>query len=203
MEGMILSPFVGEMADGWLYEEEERALGRVAEVRRREFVTGRGCARRALAELGAVAGPVGRGAAREPIWPAGVVGSITHCRGYAAAAVAWAASYRSVGIDAEPNEALDGGVLAQIASEAERGHIARLGGAVCWDRLLFSAKESLYKAWYPLAGRWLGFEDARVSFEPAAQRFVADVLIDGPIARVTGRYAITAAHVVTCVAIDA
>ncbi len=36
-----------------------------------------------------------------------------------------------------------------------------------WDRLLFSAKESVYKAWFPLTGRWLGFEEAAITINPA------------------------------------
>ena len=65
------------------------------------------------------------GAKREPLWPAGVVGSITHCDGYRAAAVARATDLATVGIDAEPHEPLPDGVLAAIALPAEPPRAAR------------------------------------------------------------------------------
>jgi 4'-phosphopantetheinyl transferase EntD len=67
---------------------EKAALGRVSAIRRHEFTQARRCAHRALIELGFPAAPIVRGAHHEPIWPNGIVGSITHCRGYIAAAVA-------------------------------------------------------------------------------------------------------------------
>src|SRR6202034_758387 len=124
------------------------------------------------------------GARGEPRWPAGVVGSITHCAGYPACAVARTVDLVTVGIDAEPNEALPSGVLAEDASTRERERLrelARHEPAVCWDRLLFSAKEAVYKAWFPLAERWLGFEDATVSIDPAQGTFEARLLVSGPL----------------------
>lgn len=64
----------------------------------------------------------------------------------------------------------------------ERAAIDRLTASypeIHWDRLLFSAKESVYKVWYPLTERWLNFEEARLSFDPAESAFRAEVLIDG------------------------
>lgn len=60
-------------------------------------------------------------------------------------------------------------MLGLVASDGERAVVERLAAGrpgVPWDRLLFSAKEAVYKAWFPATGRWLGFADARV--EPAA-----------------------------------
>jgi 4'-phosphopantetheinyl transferase EntD len=51
---------------------------------------------------------------------------------------------------------------------------------VPWDRLLFCAKEAVYKAWFPLAGRWLGFEEAAITFAPDAGTFSARLLVPGP-----------------------
>src|SRR5262249_33599292 len=58
-----------------------------------------------------------------------------------------------------------------------------------WDRLLFSAKESVYKAWFPLARRWLGFEEADVTLDPAG-RFTARLLVPGPVSGFTGRWTV-------------
>jgi 4'-phosphopantetheinyl transferase EntD len=52
---------------------------------------------------------------------------------------------------------------------------------VAWDRVLFSAKESVYKAWFPLMRCWLGFEEACVSIDPADGTFTARLLVDGPV----------------------
>jgi 4'-phosphopantetheinyl transferase EntD len=89
----------------------------------------------------------------------------------------------TVGIDAEPNEPLPDGVLGEIARAEEREQLrelARLEPSVCWDRLLFSAKEAVYKAWFPLAERWLGFEDATLSLDLARGAFEAQLLVSGP-----------------------
>jgi 4'-phosphopantetheinyl transferase EntD len=89
------------------------------------------------------------------------VGSLTHCRGWRAAAVARRTDLGGLGIAAEPARALPAGVLARLARPAERDRVAARGAAhpgVAWDRLLFCAKEAVFKAWYPLVGQGLGFE---------------------------------------------
>ncbi|MER0243691.1 4'-phosphopantetheinyl transferase superfamily protein [Streptomyces sp. HSW2009] len=156
-----------------LFPEEAALLTRSVQKRRNEFTTVRACARRAMAGLGLPPTPVLPGKRGEPGWPEGVVGSMTHCDGYRAAALAPASVARSIGIDAEPHAPLPEGVLdvVSLAPERERGQqIARGawgGGPVHWDRLLFSAKESVFKAWYPLARRELDFSDAELTFEAA------------------------------------
>jgi 4'-phosphopantetheinyl transferase EntD len=167
-----------------LFEEERAAVGRAVDKRRREFATARGCARAALGLLGVEAGPIPSGERGEPLWPAGVVGSITHCDGYRAAAVARGGELASLGIDAEPNQPLPEGLLGDVAlpAEAERlRELARAVPAVHWDRLLFSAKEAVYKAWYPLAERWLGFEDAELTLDLGSASFSARLLVPGPL----------------------
>ena len=174
----------GDEAAVALFPEEAEAVGRAVEKRRREFATARGCARDALERLGVAAGPIPSGERGEPLWPAGVVGSITHCDGYRACAVARAGELTAIGIDAEPNLPLPAGLLGDVAlpEEAERlRELAAAAPAIHWDRLLFSAKEAVYKAWYPLAGRWLGFEDARLELDPAAGSFSARLLVPGPV----------------------
>lgn len=50
-----------------------------------------------------------------------------------------------------------------------------------WDRILFCAKESVYKAWFPLTHRWLNFTDAHVDIDPASGTFGARLLVKGPV----------------------
>ena len=173
----------GDVADAVLFAEEEAVVAQAVESRRREFASVRHCARRALAELGFEPAPILPGDKREPQWPAGIVGSMTHCAGYRAAAVAPAAAVASLGIDAEPAAPLPDGVFDLVTVEPERGPLAALGTVrpdVSWDRLLFCAKECVYKAWFPLTRRWLGFEEAQVTFGLDGT-FTARLLVPGPI----------------------
>lgn len=170
-----------ELVEVELFPEEERSMGRAVEKRRREFVTGRACAREALERLGVEPVAIPSGEHGEPLWPSGVVGSITHCRGYRACAAARAAEVRSLGVDAEVDEPLPAGVLEQVAFGRERAMVAEHGAGVCLDRLLFSAKEAIYKAWFPLARRWLGFEDVELTIDVAGGAFRARLLVPGPV----------------------
>ncbi len=157
-----------------LFPEERAALGQAVEKRRREFVTARACAREALAQLDLPPSPIASGERGEPRWPAGVVGSITHCAGFRACALARATDLAGLGIDAEPHAPLPEGVLGEIARAEERPLLTQLAHvypAVHWDRLLFSAKEAVYKVWFPIAACWLGFEDAVLTLDPVERTF--------------------------------
>jgi 4'-phosphopantetheinyl transferase EntD len=172
-----------EELDARLYPEEEMIVARAVEKRRREFTTARACAREALAQLGEPAQPIPSGSRGEPLWPPGIVGSITHCDGYRACAVARSCDLATVGVDAEPNQPLPEGVLEDIALPEEREwlrYLARQAPGTHWDRLLFSIKESVYKAWFPLAEKWLGFEDAVVAVDQRKMSFTAHLLVPGP-----------------------
>ncbi|MET0557096.1 MAG: 4'-phosphopantetheinyl transferase superfamily protein [Solirubrobacterales bacterium] len=195
-----------------LFPSEAALVQRAVEKRRREFATGRECARRALAGLGVEAGPIDRGEKGEPLWPAGVVGAITHCDGYRAAAVARRGELASLGIDAERHEPLPSELFDDIAVPAEREPLAALAASepsVCWDRILFSAKESVYKAWFPLARRWLGFEDAALELDPQRRSFTARLLVPGPmldgaeLRQLSGRWLLGDGLVLTSVTVSA
>jgi 4'-phosphopantetheinyl transferase EntD len=159
-----------------LHPEERRCLGNADDKRTREFVTGRACARFALAKLGLPATAIGHGPGSEPLWPSGVVGSLTHCAGFRACAVARSADAWSLGIDAEPNAPLPSVVLSDVIFGHERG-LPHVAGGVHLDRLIFSAKEAVYKAWYPLTRRWLSFGDVSVSLDLPEETFSAHVLV--------------------------
>lgn len=167
-----------------LSAEELEHVARAVPSRRAEFVAGRACARLALTRLGSAPRPIPAGPRGEPQWPRGIVGSITHCAGYRGAAVARSAQIASIGIDAEPNAPLPDGVLEAISLPAERAWVDRLSHThrdVSWDRLLFSAKEAVYKAWYPLVHGWLDFVDASVTVEAERGRFTARLRAGGPV----------------------
>ncbi len=199
----------GPDGDLGLYPGEEAAVSRAVPARRREFTVARSCARQALRRLGAPAGAIGKGPAGEPQWPRGVVGSITHCAGYTAAAVAWRADLRTVGVDAEPNDALPDGVLGLTASADEIAHLDALAAAdprVQWGRLLFCAKESVYKAWYPVQQRWLGFEDVDVRLSPDGSfrcRLLTPDAAAASFAECSGRWALDDGALLAAVSLPA
>jgi enterobactin synthetase component D / holo-[acyl-carrier protein] synthase len=191
-----------------LHPQEAAQHGWAVEERRREYATGRSCARRALDRLGVEPAPLLTGASREPLWPPGVVGSITHCPGYCAAAVARLSEVCSVGIDAEVHDALPEGVLELVSVPSERAWLAQAPGGVHWDRVLFSAKESVYKACFSLAGRSLDFSEAEVTLEPRRGRFDARLLTSAVLApagrKVTGfsgRFAVRDGLILTAIVV--
>ncbi|WP_093711612.1 4'-phosphopantetheinyl transferase family protein [Actinacidiphila alni] len=201
-----------------LFPEEAAAVAKAVARRRAEYAAGRACARAALAALGHEPGPIPRDPDRgAPVWPAGVVGSITHCDGYRAAAVARTTDVHTLGIDAEPHGPLPDGVLKVVtATGEETANLERLGKEapeVHWDRLLFSAKETVYKAWYPFHRKMLGFEEAELLFtrDPGAEDrggYTARLLIPGPLLAegvgpdvFTGRWTVRDGFVVTAIVV--
>jgi 4'-phosphopantetheinyl transferase EntD len=190
-----------------LLPEEAAALGAVSGKRRHDFSLGRQCAREALRLIGVEAGPILRGPSREPIWPDGVIGSITHCEGYCAAVVCRRTEFAGVGIDAEVRRPIAPETMKLIAGDAERSRLRRLDPAEPWDVLLFSAKESVFKTWFPIAGTWLGFEDAQIEFMPDTGRFRAVIREGAEVAKVAprefvGDYTVGEKHVFTGVFIQ-
>ncbi|MCX4094264.1 4'-phosphopantetheinyl transferase Npt [Nocardia sp. alder85J] len=191
---------------------EEHLIAKAVEKRRRDFIGARYCARQALAQLGEPQVAIGKGERGMPLFPQGIVGSLTHTDGYRAAALAHRLRWRSIGIDAEPHGALPDGVLDSVSLPPERdwlrGAIPDLG--LHLDRLLFCAKEATYKAWFPLTLRWLGFEDAHITFTVGASgdtgTFHSELLIPGqvvdggaPLTSFDGRWAITEGLILTAI----
>lgn len=188
-----------------LYPGELAVIRNAVDKRRREFVTARWCARRALARLGVPPTAIPPGEHGAPEWPLHIVGSITHCEGYRAAAVAWDRDFPGIGIDAEPHAPLPDGLLGTIARDAEIGRhrsLRRRDPDIHWDRLLFSAKESIYKAWFPFSRRWLDFQDADVTFEVNRAFSARLSALGGDVPEiVTGRWLVRGGLVLTAVVV--
>lgn len=160
---------------------EEAVIKHVSPERRVEFRTTRECARAALEGLGYTGVKIPCGAHREPIWPVGVVGSLTHCSGMRAAAVARSTKLRALGIDVEPDSTLPSGVLDVIATEREVDMLPRLRSVdrtISWDRVLFSAKEAVFKAWFPVTGQWINYPDCCLDIDPVSGSFSAHFVDD-------------------------
>lgn len=206
--GVAVAALDPREARGELLPAERPAVARAVESRRREFLAGRLAARRAMAELGLPAAAIPLGPDRAPVWPEGVVGSISHTGTACLAVVARAGTLRSVGIDLETDEPLPPELeaaicrpeeIAWLAAQppAERGRLAKL---------IFSAKEAAYKCQYPLTRTLFGFEALRVRMD--VERGTLDatfVHAIGPFAAgacLPGRVSVQSGHVLTAVALQ-
>src|SRR5262249_41551754 len=218
--GVVAAESFGPPGDGKLFPAEAAAIATADPVRRAEFAAGRAVARAALARMGVAAGPVLPGRAGEPRWPDGVVGSITHCAGYRACAVAPARGMAAIGIDAEPCLTLADGLLAAVAGAAERAWLAGVGAGrprVALGRVRFSAKQPGYRAWYVATGGRPALQNVPIqisaagpfaaglphdrgaapgSGRPAAARAAAP-----PPARLTGRWLVGGGLIVTALTV--
>lgn len=157
-----------------LLPEETLLVSRAVAKRRREFAAGRRCARGLLAQLGHPGLPLLRNDDRTPRWPDELVGSISHCAALCVVAVARRSLLAALGVDVEPDAALEPPLWRRIctpgeiervlgtAPAAERGRIARL---------IFSAKEATYKAVHPLVGASIGFQQLELAIDWEAGRF--------------------------------
>jgi 4'-phosphopantetheinyl transferase EntD len=180
-------------ADEALYPQELAYIAGASPTRQAEFGTGRVCARRALAELGVAPCALVSGGDGVPLWPPGVVGSISHTRKRCAVVVARETDARSVGLDIEEIRALESGVEETILTARERSFLRERAPALHDELLIlfFSGKEAYYKCQYPVTGRFLDFRDVELGLDLDARTFVARSLEDGArtIGDLQGRFA--------------
>jgi len=145
-------------AGGYLWPAEKPAIARAIPKRQAEFAAGRSAARAALAAIGIAPIAILQHADRAPRWPAGITGSIAHCDSCCIAAVARQTDIGAMGIDVEPATALDPDLIPTICTPAERRWIATTPDPGFAAKQIFSAKEAVFKAQYPLTGQVIGFD---------------------------------------------
>jgi len=186
-----------------LHPAEQRQIERAAPGRRREYSAGRLLARSLLDSLGAAAAPLLNGPDRAPAWPAGFVGSISHCPTLCAVVVAPTPDICAVGVDVEPAAALAADIEPLVLTARDRDSIAQLPPPIraLGSRLVFSAKEAFYKALYPTTGVFLDFTQAWVTFATEESFTVAttEPLWRSPplSGSLVGRYCIEGPHLMT------
>ena len=147
------------------YDDEAEAVTRAVDKRRREFFAGRNLARAALDRLGIAATAIASNEDRSPRWPDGVKGSISHTDDHVMVAVTDSANLLGIGIDVENANAVGSDLRAQIRADEREGSLD--------DTVLFSAKESVFKAVYPVCGEFLEFVDVTVLPGASAKAFTA------------------------------
>ena len=187
---------------GGQFREEAASLDRFSAKRRREFLTGRACARAAMAALGCPAQPVGMKADGGPLWPEGLVGSISHTSDHCIAVVGRSERCRSIGVDLEVAMGISRSVATVVLTDAE------LDSYGADDRVttLFAIKEAFFKAYYPLAGVLIDFRDVEVGLLPDGLSWCARLI--NPVAAsmqgrrmMTGKYRRLSGHVLAVAAV--
>ena len=156
-----------------LLTDETSTTAAMTPLRLREFKHGRYCARRALEDLGHPDCPVPTGQDRAPTWPAGIVGSISHCNDWAAAAVALATDFDGIGLDIETRAPLDENLLAMICRDDELTQIDAVESRLQLAKLIFSAKESVFKCIWPRVRRFIDFQEVEIRMNLDDNTFVA------------------------------
>jgi 4'-phosphopantetheinyl transferase EntD len=153
-----------------LFAEEAALVDKAVLSRRQQFTAGRQLARQAWQRLGQAPVALLNDAQRVPVWPRGIVGTITHTHVWCAAAVAREGEVRGLGADVELATPLELGLWDRICRPEERAFLHAqpepLPGLLA--KAVFSAKESIYKALYPSVRVFLDFQGMHIALEPEA-----------------------------------
>ncbi|NTG02968.1 4'-phosphopantetheinyl transferase family protein [Rhizobium rhizogenes] len=188
-----------------LNEQELECVRGAAPKCQREFAAGRKLAREALRSFGIRDFPLLSNPDRSPKWPESILGSITHSSDHCAVAVASAKRYRGIGIDIQEIETVGPGLWRTFCTEIELRHIERSKPHERQHRaaLIFSAKESYFKAQFPREQKWSDFLDFAV-FPTANQFEVVPVReSSSSMETIVGRYEIEPQRVRTSVVLRA
>jgi 4'-phosphopantetheinyl transferase EntD len=165
--GVVVAETSAPVERSALLAAEAAGLSAGAVAKRvQEFAAGRLCARRALAEIGIADFPIRVGAKREPLWPEGIVGSISHTDGLCAAVVGKCSRFLGLGLDLERTGRVSVSLRSRICVATEIEWLARLSAAEASAAatLIFAAKEAFYKAQFQIAAEWLYFQHAAIEF---------------------------------------
>jgi len=164
---------VGSIDDLW---PEERAFIEASVVSRQiDFATGRVLARQLLEEAGRPSEPIGRDSDRVPIWPTGVIGSISHTDDACLVAISDGDSLRGFGVDVEMDEPRTLRFLERITTDAERSALGTDTAGLEQATRIFSIKEAVYKACFPRVRKVWGFREVEVELEAGTGHFEARV----------------------------
>lgn len=145
-----------------LWPEEKAISETFSEKRLEYFSTGRFCARQAMLKIMGREWPIGKMPSGAPLWPSGIVGSISHTEGLAGAIIASVDHYTSVGLDIESRRAVDRSLWDILFDDLEQQRLKASSNPDEMATLFFSMKEAYYKMQHPLTGSFLDFRDVRV-----------------------------------------
>jgi len=152
------------------HQSDLDAVKNAVPSRQREYIAGRVLARELLDRLGVDAQTIASGPKREPLWPTGIVGSISHNELFCAVVVAQNSVVTSVGIDIETTGRIDQQLWGHLFTDEETEHLLQLESAAQSRQAtaFFSIKEAFYKYQFPITHAWVGFRDVTVHQEGAS-----------------------------------
>lgn len=153
-----------------LWPSEAAAMSRAVPKRRAEFAAGRRAARAAMADLNVAATGIAQGRDRTPQWPTGLCGAIAHCDTCCIAIIADTATHATLGVDVEPAAGLELDLTETVCTAYEQVWVAQQTDQRLAAKMIFCAKEAIYKAQYPLTQKVIDFQ--AVTLEMAQENFV-------------------------------
>lgn len=136
-------------------------------AREQEYSLGRYCAKQAMNAIGIDCDNIQSSSHGFPIWPKGIVGSISHSKGTCLSAVAKSEDFQAIGIDVEKFNRMKERSIERITHPKE---IAEIGSDLKKSTLLFSIKEAFYKAQFPIYKTPLNFKDLAFSYDFSTQQ---------------------------------
>lgn len=194
-----------QVVSGSLYPVEYDTIRKAAPKRKAEFRAGRIHARNALRKIGCPRLPIRTGSNREPLWPSGFTGSISHSAELCCAVAALSDNYMGLGVDLEHTHVLDADLIDYVCDSEEYASIAselRLKNQLTDPgKLIFSIKEAVFKSYFPISNNWLGFRDLWAEIDATSSTFVVRVVkpcaVFGGLHWIRGRWTIFEEHVLT------
>jgi len=150
----------------YLTPAEFNFVANASDKRKKEFSTGRMCAKKALYDLNTSNTEILVGADREPIWPTGILGSISHSKHLTGAIVAKSTDFFAMGLDIEKMGAIQPDMWDLIYTQVEQSFLRKIPSAKLelFLTLLFSFKESFYKFQFPVTRQFIDFKDVEFHF---------------------------------------
>lgn len=189
LESFFKPPVYFKVAEPWMWETpvspaEEQLIERAVDKRKREFRAGRNASHALFNQLGIQHQDLLKGKQREPAWPQGWAGSISHTQGICMVVLASTQHVSSIGLDVELATPLNPELKELICRPEELIQIntlrTQMGTAYAYEKLIFSAKESVHKTYFPLNYHTLDFLDARIEIDWGNQTFQAFILNPEP-----------------------
>ena len=187
------------------FDDENAAVARANDKRRREFRAGRAAARQAMQEMGLPAVAIPAGEDRAPVWPDDVTGSITHNDTLCIAVIAERRNVPGIGVDIEAATPLDPDLFPEVCTLPERAWLSLQSEETrgLLAKLIFSAKECAYKCQFPLSGTFLEFHDLEITADLETGQFEATFTRPVPGfdrgARLYGRYVVAQGQIITAI----
>ena len=195
-----------EVEPSFRYPEEDAEAGRAIAKRRVEFAAGRALFHELADDLRAgdpdlgPAAPLLPAEDRGPVWPAGLVGAISHTKGLCAVAVARAADHPRLGLDVEGTAPLRARLWPEVLTVSERARLEGLGQrGQLLSMLHFSGKEAVYKWLSRHEGRVVGFQEVELGFSLARGSFATTLLFDSDLPPAEGRWRVGREFLATAV----